>query len=93
MKYAYFNFRKWNDNNVLITNDLGKWAFISLPTFQAVLLQTLDKDDPAYDELIQKGFIYEGNTDVYIEKHTDSLRDMKNYLLDATSLHIFCFNQ
>ena len=38
MKYAYFNFRKWNNEKVLLTNDLGRWAFVSPSTFQAILL-------------------------------------------------------
>lgn len=89
MKYAYFNFRKWNNEQVLLTNDLGRWVFVSLSTLQAILLKTLDESDSSYNELLEKGFIYEGDADIYIEKHKDSLRDIKSYLLDATSLHIF----
>ena len=36
MKYSYFNFKKWNEQQILLTNDLGQWAFVSLPTFQAM---------------------------------------------------------
>ena len=89
MKYAYFNFRKWNNEQVLLTNDLGRWVFVSPSTLQAILLNTLDESDSSYNELIEKGFIYEGDADIYIEKHKDALRDIKSYLLDATSLHIF----
>ena len=37
MKYSYFNFKKWDHRQILLTNDLGRWAFVSLPTFQTIL--------------------------------------------------------
>jgi len=54
MKYSYFNFKKWNEQQILLTNDLGQWAFVSLPTFQAMLLHKLDSTDPSYAELLKK---------------------------------------
>ena len=89
MKYTYFNFKKWNDQQILLTNDLGRWAFVSLPTFQAMLLHRLDSTDPSYAELLEKGFLYEDDADVYLERHSRALREAKGYLMDATSLHIF----
>ena len=89
MKYTYFNFKKWNDQQILLTNDMGRWAFVSLPTFQAMLLHRLDSTDPSYAELLEKGFLYEDDADVYLERHSRALREAKGYLMDATSLHIF----
>ena len=89
MKYSYFNFKKWNEQQILLTNDLGQWAFVSLPTFQAMLLHKLDSTDPSYAELLEKGFLYEDDADVYLERHSRALREAKGYLMDATSLHIF----
>lgn len=89
MKYTYFNFKKWNDQQILLTNDLGRWAFVSLPTFQAMLLHRLDNTDPSYAELLEKGFLYEDDADVYLERHSRAFREAKGYLMDATSLHIF----
>ena len=89
MKYTYFNFKKWNDQQILLTNDLGRGAFVSLPTFQAMLLHRLDSTDPSYAELLEKGFLYEDDADVYLERHSRAFREAKGYLMDATSLHIF----
>ena len=89
MRYSYFQFKKWDADRILLTNDLGRWAFVPLAAFQALLACRLNPTDPFYAELLEKGFLYEGSADLYLEHHQDALRDAKGYLLDATSLHIF----
>lgn len=76
MKYTYFNFKKWNDQQILLTNDLGRWAFVSLPTFQAMLLHRLDSTDPSYAELLEKGFLYED----------DAERTMRMFIWSVTAV-------
>ena len=56
MKYTYFNFKKWNDQQILLTNDLGRWAFVSLPTFQAMLLHRLDSTDHLMPSFWKRAF-------------------------------------
>ena len=29
----YFNFKKWNNDKILITNDFGKYDFLDIDTF------------------------------------------------------------
>lgn len=54
-----------------------------------MLLHRLDNTDPSYAELLEKGFFYEDDADVYLERHSRAFREAKGYLMDATSLHIF----
>lgn len=54
-----------------------------------MLLHRLDSTDPSYAELLEKGFLYEDDADVYLERHSRAFREAKGYLMDATSLHIF----
>ena len=89
MKYNYFNFKKWDVDSVLLTNDFGEWAFVSSDVFQQMLGKALSPQDATFQLLADKGFVYETTPEVYIEKYRDKLQASKAYLFDATSLHIF----
>lgn len=89
MKYNYFNFKKWDADAVLLTNDFGEWVFVTYDTFQQLLNHTLTAQDTNHQLLSSKGFIFETAPEVYIEKYRDKLQTSKTYLFDATSLHIF----
>ena len=39
----YFNFKKFDDD-YLLTNDLGRYMFVSAPEFKALLTGTVDPD-------------------------------------------------
>ena len=89
MKYNYFNFKKWDTDSILLTNDFGEWAFVSSNVFQQILGKSLSPQDATFQLLADKGFVYETTPEVYIEKYRDKLQASKAYLFDATSLHIF----
>ena len=58
-KLNYFNFKE-NENSYLITNDLGKYMFISKDDFaDMVRKKKLNLD--LSKNLIEKGFIFEEN--------------------------------
>lgn len=84
----YFNFKKKNDR-YLITNDLGKYMFISENTFSELLSGNVSDDNVEKDELIEKGFIIENNPEVFIKKSIPYIQSMKSYCLCSTALHIF----
>ena len=86
-KLNYFNFKERN-NEYLLTNDIGEYAFIKKEEFMALinknkLIETTQK------ELLEKGFIYETKKELFAEKMYLKLRRQKEYLLSATTLHIF----
>ena len=86
-KLNYFNFKK-SKNGYVITNDLGKYSFLTKYNLEKIIKQ--DKiSDELREELIKKGFIYEGDNDIFSEKAAMYVRNQKNYILSATSLHIF----
>ena len=69
MKYNYFNFKKWDTDSILLTNDFGEWAFVSSNVFQQILGKALSPQDATFQLLADKGFVYETTPEVYIEKY------------------------
>ena len=86
-KLNYFNFKERKDN-YLITNDMGKYAFLSKKDFNK-LVQKQELDTNIKQELIDKGFIYEKNEEIFASDMAMKVRRHKEYLLVPTSLHIF----
>ena len=62
-KLNYFNFKE-NKNNYLITNDIGKYNFLSKQDFKN-LIQRKELTPELKHELIENGFIYEGNEEIF----------------------------
>lgn len=86
-KLNYFNFKE-NKNNYLITNDIGKYNFLSKQDFKN-LIQRKELTPELKHELIENGFIYEGNEEIFASNQAMKLRRAKEYLLVPTTLHIF----
>lgn len=86
-KLNYFNFKE-NENSYLITNDLGKYMFISKDDFaDMVRKKKLNLD--LSKNLIEKGFIFEENEEIFATNQAMQLRKEKEYLFVSTTLHIF----
>ena len=86
-KLNYFNFKE-NENIYLITNVLGKYMFISKDDFaDMVRKKKLNLD--LSKNLIEKGFIFEENEEVFATNQAMQLRKEKEYLFVSTTLHIF----
>ncbi len=86
-KLNYFNFKE-KENNYLITNDIGEYAFLQKQDFKD-LIQRKELNQELKSELIQKGFIYEGSEEIFASNQAIRLRRTKEYLLVPTTLHIF----
>lgn len=84
----YFNFEKRN-GKYLITNDLGKYQFISEETFQELINNKITEENPEKTALIENGFFYETSTESFIKKNSPWIHSMKGYCLCGTALHIF----
>ena len=83
----FFNFKKMG-NDILITNDYGNYVFLQADEFRQLLNHTLPTDSHCYQDLVDKHFIIEGISDLISPEIIDGLRDAKNYVFSATSLHI-----
>ena len=87
-KLNYFNFKKFNENEILLTNDFGNFIFISNEAFEKLVKNLLQVNNHEYKTLIELGFIYEDEEKLFIN-FVDKLRANKNALFARTKLHIF----
>lgn len=92
----YFNFERFDKEHVLVTNDFGRYAFLTNTEFESLLLDQTSNNsennisDQNLDEKLKSGLFRINNTDELLsEDLTGYLRDMKGYLFSATALHIF----
>ena len=86
-KINFFNFKE-RQNNYLITNDFGNYAFIDKTNFMK-LVNKEELDEEIKTELIEKNFIYEESDELFSIKKYSDLRKFKGHLLMPTILHIF----
>ncbi|WP_313755957.1 His-Xaa-Ser system radical SAM maturase HxsB [Tissierella sp.] len=86
--YNYFNFKK-HGNDMLITNDLGHYSFLSNDQFRNLLLDSTKLDSDKFSELIDKKFITNGNKEIFINDTYHHVRNYKDYLFHGANLHIF----
>lgn len=84
----YFNYKKIN-NQILITNDFGRFAFLSEDEFKLLLHDKVDYCSTLGTMLQENLFIYSGSEQAFSADKAYLLRDSKNYLFSATGLHIF----
>ena len=84
----HFNFKKCSDGSFLITNDMGRHAFLSPGEFSDFFYGKIKPGDALYDKLHEGHFILEP-MDIYSTGVIGHLSDMKSYLSHGPSLHIF----
>ena len=84
----HFNFKVLNDGKALITNDFLQYALLDKQAFRELLCGTISQESELYQALRKQHFLLE-REDLLSEELFDQLRNAKNYLLSATSLHIF----
>lgn len=84
----YFNFKQFDDE-FLVTNDLGKYAFLNKKDFIDLVKDRVDSDSETGQILAERGFIHNGSQQGFIDDTIHLMRDSKNYVFLPTSLHIF----
>lgn len=85
----YFNFKKYNSDHFLITNDFGCYSFLSQDELHDLVHGTIDQDTALYDELCDNGFVLPDSKAELLDFTMSKYRQAKSYLFNATSLHIF----
>lgn len=88
MKLNYFNFKQYG-KSILMTNDFGKYMFVSKEDFRKILALDVDKESELYESLIEKKMIYDELDLEYSSINKYALRGIKGHVNVATSLHIF----
>lgn len=84
----HFNFKKLKDNTLLVTNDFGCYEFLTNDEFECLALNKVKQDSKLYQKLHDKFFVIEPE-DLHSHEVIGALQNMKNYLFQSTSLHIF----
>lgn len=83
-KKGFFRFKKFDSESFLITNDIGKYAFLTNDEFEDFVCWKIDSWDK-YKELLEKKFI----VDLDYEKEMSKAFLQKNWFLAyGPSLHI-----
>lgn len=83
----HFNFKKYG-NEILITNDFGRYLFLTYEEFRRFLKQDFEMADDLGAKLHKNLFVVEP-VDFYSYETATDLRAMKQYTFSSTSLHIF----
>lgn len=84
----HFFFRDFNGKK-LITNDFGRYCFLSDTEFNQLLSDEVSKESSKYQEMNEKFFLYDGNEEVFLQEVRDHARYSRSYLFSATALFIF----
>lgn len=87
-KLNYFNFKKLNDE-YLLTNDAGKFVFLTKNEFKDLMEYKIDKHGEIYKKLNKNYFVYDIYDELFIKNISEDIRKYKNYLFKRTQLHIF----
>lgn len=84
----HFNFKRIDNNCILVTNDFGLHRFLSASEFKALATNQVTPGSALYEQLHQGLFLLEP-MELYSGEIAADLREMKNYVFTSTSLHIF----
>lgn len=84
----YFNFKPMG-GQFLLTNDLGSYFFLSTDQFRELVTTKTVSDECLRAALESEGFIFDGSLECFTERFMPLLRNSKNYVFEATQLHIF----
>ena len=84
----FFNFKKIN-NDFLITNDFGEYAFLNTQDFKSLVEEKEFDNEDIERQLEQSLFIHDGSVEEFVEKSKARMGRSKSYLYQATQLHIF----
>lgn len=81
---GFFRFKRIKNDQYLITNDAGKFAFLSTWEFEKFISGKL-VDKEKYNELLEKGFL---KSDHYIDAMTGSVALKNHFVWTGPSLHM-----
>ena len=84
----HFNFKKFDDC-YLITNDLGRFCFLTEEDFNCLINDKIDSFHPKYNHLKENFFIYDEHPEVFLNRITEPVRKSKSFLFHSTALCIF----
>ena len=87
----YFNFKRIR-NQYLLTNDLGRYIFVTPDQFRELMKQGTVSDPIIDNRLRKNAFIFDSSVEAFLDNFEDHMINAKKYLFLATQLHIFVVN-
>ena len=88
MKKNFFNYREMGQK-VLLTNDLGRYLFLSREEFYRFLRDQLDPQEEITQKLVDEFFLYDGSEYEFVERAGEAFRMYRQNLFQGAALHIF----
>lgn len=83
-----FRFGRFNDNEVLLTNDVGEFIFLSNESFDAFIHGKLDTKSDLFYDIESKQIATTDNVDDVVKMLAIKFRTKKSILSDFTALHM-----
>lgn len=84
----HFNFKRFSENEMLVTNDFGCYEFLSDEQFRELVLGRVVEGSPLWERLHKNRFLVD-RFEIASPEAIKDFRAMKNYLFSSTALHIF----
>ena len=88
MKKNFFNYQEMGQK-VLLTNDLGRYVFLSREEFYRFLRDQLDPQEEITQRLMDEFFLYDGSEYEFVERAGEAFRMYRRNLFQGAALHIF----
>lgn len=88
MKKNFFNYREMGQK-VLLTNDLGRYLFLSREEFYRFLRDRLNPQEEITQRLVDEFFLYDGSEYEFVERAGEAFRMYRRNLFQGAALHIF----
>jgi len=88
MKLNFFNFKKMG-NDILMTNDLGYYMFVTQKEFEDIVNKRIDLNSELGEKLLETRMIYDGDRYSFTSEVRHELRGVKKFVNTPTALHIF----
>lgn len=88
MKKNFFNYKEMGQK-VLLTNDLGRYVFLSREEFYRFLRDQLDPQEEITQRLMDEFFLYDGSEYEFVERAGEAFRMYRRNLFQGAALHIF----
>lgn len=84
----YFNFKQF-DNEYLLTNDFGKYMFVTKEELRSTINNNVDFDSDFGRKAEENYFAFQCSKRAFADKAKHLMRESKSYLFQSTGLHIF----
>ena len=88
MRLNYFNYKRFDDH-FLLTNDFGKFSFLTGQELKQLLKKNIIKGSDLWNRLYESKMVFDDTEIGFSSENRYDLRELKSHVSRAASLHIF----